>query len=170
MSPYYRKVFTVLSLFLLLGCRSTAAHPPLEVLVEEQQVTEPAEPVFVDGQAQVVDAFNDSEEWIQYDLWVETTFDTDGDGKLDRMHVDVTRQIQTDTEGLKVPVIYHSSPYFAGTGSNDKKYFWDPSHEVGAKPPQHETPPPIKQQSRRPLISRSLIKRWVPRGFCGGAF
>ena len=165
MSPYYCKVFTVLSFFLLLGCRFTAADQPLEVLVAKQRSAVPAEAVFIDGQAQVVDAFNDSEEWVQHDLWVEATFDSDGDGKLDRMHVDVTRQIQTDTEGLKVPVIYHSSPYFSGTGSNDKKYFWDPRHEVGAKPPMHETPPPIKHQSRRPLISRSLIKRWVPRGF-----
>jgi hypothetical protein len=32
-------------------------------------------------------------------LWVETGFDSDGDGKNDRMHVDVTRPKQTDTEG-----------------------------------------------------------------------
>ena len=50
-------------------------------------------------------------------LWVETTFDTDGDGKLDRMHVDVTRPKQTETEGLKLPVVYESSPYYAGTAA-----------------------------------------------------
>ena len=54
-------------------------------------------------------------EWIRQTLWVETEFDSDGDGKRDRMFVDVTRPRQTETEGLKVPVVYESSPYFAGT-------------------------------------------------------
>ena len=51
----------------------------------------PAAPVFVDGEAQVVKAFEDPDYWIRQDLWVETEFDSDGDGKLDRMHVSVTR-------------------------------------------------------------------------------
>ena len=72
----------------------------------------------VDGEAQVVEAFKDQKEWIREFLWVETSFDSDGDGKLDRMHVDVTRPKQTATEGLKVPVIYETSPYFSGTGPN----------------------------------------------------
>src|SRR5690348_3309959 len=76
---------------------------------------EKAGPVFQDGMAQIVPAFQDSSSWIHEELWVETGFDTDGDGKPDRMHVDVTRPKQTETEGLKVSVIYESSPYFAGT-------------------------------------------------------
>jgi X-Pro dipeptidyl-peptidase len=76
---------------------------------------------------------------------VETTFDSDGDGKNDRMHVDVTRQKQTDTEGLKVPVVYESSPYFSGVASNSPKIFWDPKHELGAEPPKHEFPEPIRK-------------------------
>lgn len=70
-----------------------------------------AEPWFKDGEAQIVPAFNDPSDWIRTDLWVETTFDTDGDGKPDRMHVDVTRPKETETEGLKLPVVYESSPY-----------------------------------------------------------
>jgi X-Pro dipeptidyl-peptidase len=124
-----------------------------------------AAPVFVDGQAQVVPAFNNPEEWIRHDLWVETEFDSDDDGRPDRMHVDVTRQKQTATEGLKVPVVYESSPYFSGTSSTDKKYFWNPSHELSATPPTHELPPSIPYRGRRPAISRSLVQDWVPRGF-----
>ena len=63
-------------------------------------------PVFEDGQAQIVDAFADESTWIREELWVETEFDSDGDGKLDRVHVAVVRQAQTDSEGLKVPVVY----------------------------------------------------------------
>lgn len=166
MDTFCNKALAVLYILALLGFQPTAAHcEDKPELTTGTQQSKPAKAVFADGQAQVVDAFKDSEKWIQHDLWVETTFDTDGDGKLDRMHVDVTRQRQTDTEGLKVPVIYNSSPYFSGTGSNDKKYFWDPRHEVGVKPPMHATPPPIKHQPRRPRISGRQVDRWVPRGF-----
>ena len=74
------------------------------------------QPVFVNGQAQVVPALNVSAEWIRHRLWVETEFDSDGDGKRDRMHVDVTRPAQTDTEGLKVPVVYEIEPVLRGHG------------------------------------------------------
>jgi len=67
-------------------------------------------PRFVDGQAQVVEAFSKPAEWIREQLWVETEFDSDRNGKRDRVHVDVTRQAQTQSAGLKVPVIYESSP------------------------------------------------------------
>ena len=86
------------------------------VLSQEPQEAK-ATPVFEDGEAQVVDAFRSRRDWVRHWLWVETDFDSDGDGKKDRMHVDVTRQKQTDSEGLKVPVIYETSPYFSGIGS-----------------------------------------------------
>ena len=82
-------------------------------------------PVFENGEAQIVPAFEDQEQWIRHDLWVEAEFDTDGDGKLDRMHVSVTRPNQTDTEGLKLPVIYVSSPYFAGVAKFEEGLFWN---------------------------------------------
>ncbi|MEX2284189.1 MAG: Xaa-Pro dipeptidyl-peptidase, partial [Gemmatimonadota bacterium] len=86
-------------------------------------------PVFVDGQAQIVPGFADSTQWIRLVLWVQTEFDTDGDGKRDRVYVDVTRPRQTDTEGLKVPVVYETSPYFAGT-SGPRQFLWDVKQEV----------------------------------------
>ena len=125
--------------------------------------SEPAKPRFEDGQAQEVDAFR--KDWIQHDLWVETEFDSDLDGKLDRMHVSVTRQKQTDSEKLKVPVIYQSSPYYAGIGSTDVKYMWSPKQALGGAPPLHAESPSIKQQSLRPAISKELTSEWVPRGF-----
>jgi X-Pro dipeptidyl-peptidase len=126
---------------------------------------ESARPEFKNGEAQVVPAFKKATDWIRHDLWVETEFDSDGNGTPDRMHVDVTRQKQTDTEGLKVPVIYESSPYYAGTGTNEPQFFWSPRHELGVSPPKHVTPEPIAQQSLRPTISDSHVNTWVPRGF-----
>lgn len=122
-------------------------------------------PVFKEGESQIVAEFNHPEEWIQYDLWVEASFDSDGDGKNDRLHVDVVRPKQTDTEGLRVPVIYESSPYFSGVGATDSKYFWNPRHELGAIPEPHEYPEPIPYNGDRRMISSSLIHDWVPRGF-----
>jgi X-Pro dipeptidyl-peptidase len=118
---------------------------------------------FEDGQAQVVDEFKT--DWIQHDLWVESEFDSDGDKKKDRMHVSVTRPKQTDTENLRVPVIYQSSPYYAGMGSTQKAHMWSPMQQLGMKPPEHEIPPAIPQKSLRPVLSREHIAEWVPRGF-----
>lgn len=161
---------------LLFSAFSGAVHAPLAWGIQATGVAEPAAeqaeksedkavPVFENGEAQVVPAFKNSRDWIRHDLFVETGFDSDGDGRMDRMHVAVTRQKQTDTEGLKVPVIYNTSPYFAGVGSTDPKFMWDPKHELGATPPQHAQPPAIAQQSLRPVISNALVGEWVPRGF-----
>ena len=124
-----------------------------------------ARPVFEDGQAQIVDAFADPEAWIRHDLWVQTEFDSDGDGRPDRVHVDVTRQAQTDSEGLLVPVVYESSPYYSGVGTTASEYFWNVEHEIGVEPPVRGDMPSIAQQSRRPTISNSHVGTWVPRGF-----
>ena len=129
-----------------------------------QQPESSARPVFADGQAQVVPAFEESAQWIRERLWVETEFDSDRDGRKDRMFVDVTRQRQTETEGLKVPVIYESSPYYAGTSGN-RQFLWDVKQEVGAEPPPRTSQPEIKFQAERQSVSNSHVATWVPRGF-----
>lgn len=126
---------------------------------------DPAIPVFKDGEAQVVKGFADSDYWIRHDLWVETEFDSDSDGKLDRMHVGVTRPRQTDSEGLKLPAILLASPYFGGSPSKSREFFWEVRHEIGAIPPERNHIPPIKVTGTRPIISKSLVADWVPRGF-----
>ena len=123
-----------------------------------------AKPIFKDGEAQIVEAFSNPEEWIREDLWVETEFDTDGDGKLDRMHVAVTRPKQTETEGLKLPVVYETSPYYAGTAGMAKGLFWDVKHELGDTPPPR-THVEVQRRGERPIISNSQIRTWVPRGY-----
>ncbi|MBB6052097.1 Xaa-Pro dipeptidyl-peptidase [Armatimonas rosea] len=123
-----------------------------------------AKPLFADGQAQVVPAFATPTEWIREHLWVETEFDSDNDGKRDRVHVDVIRQRQTQTEGLKVPVIYESSPYFAGTSGNFDVN-WDVHQELGTDPPQRTAHPNVPFNPNRTSVSGSLAATWVPRGF-----
>ena len=143
-------IFTLALVFSILSCA--------------QQAAEKATPIFVDGEAQIVDAFKDSDKWIRHDLWVETEFDTDGDGEPDRMHVAVTRPEQTDTEGLKLPVIYVSSPYFAGVAADAPGTMWDVNIELGgtAKERFH---PDVTRRGQRPIISNSHTKKWIPRGY-----
>lgn len=131
----------------------------------QDEAQKPTLPDYTDGEAQIVEGFNNPDDWIQGDLWVETEFDSDKDGKLDRMHVDFTRQKQTETEGLKVPVIYATSPYYSGTSGTAKEFFWNPEQEIGAVPPVRKNPPGIETRERRPIISQSEIATWVPRGF-----
>ena len=153
--------FCALSAHLLIWLASGWAYLSVSSLCAQEKTI----PVFADGEAQIVPGFKDAKDWIRHDLWVETEFDSDGDGKLDRMHVAVTRPKQTDTEGLTLPVVYESSPYFAGTGSTDPKHFWNTRHALGINPPKHEDPPAFSAKSKRPVISNSQTTRWVPRGF-----
>jgi X-Pro dipeptidyl-peptidase len=152
--PSFLRVAALLSLSL-----AAIARPPLVA----QSMTA-ARPVFADGQAQIVPAFEDQSTWIRQTLWVETEFDSDGDGKRDRMFVDVTRPGQTDTEGLKVPVLYESSPYFAGT-SGDRKFLWNVKQELGVTPPPRQSQAAIPFKPSRENVSTSLVNAWVPRGF-----
>ena len=120
-------------------------------------------PVFEDGQAQVVEAFADPTRWIREELYVETEFDSDGDGVRDRVRVAVVRPAQTGTEGLRVPVVYESSPYYSGI-SGVGPFFWDPRQELGEEPNPRNPHPPAPH-SPRPGISESHVGDWVPRGF-----
>ncbi len=146
----FQKIITTLSILLVLTSCAKAQ--------------EKAAPVFENGEAQVVPAFSDSSKWIRHDLWVETEFNTDGDDKPDRMHVAVTRPYQTDTEGLKLPIVYESSPYFAGVANGGRELFWDVKHELGELGKGHIHPEVIRR-GKRPIISNSQIRTWVPRGY-----
>src|SRR5688572_32720924 len=46
-------------------------------------------------------------------VFVESSVDSDADGRRDRVEVRIIRPAETDS-GLKVPVIFQPSPYYAG--------------------------------------------------------
>ncbi|WGD34006.1 Xaa-Pro dipeptidyl-peptidase [Olleya sp. YS] len=145
---------TILSLFSILFLVTTVSF------AQDKTV-----PVFENGEAQIVKGFSDYKEWIRHDLWVETTFNTDGDDQLDRVHVSVTRPKQTDTEGLKLPVVYVTSPYFAGVAQDVPGLMWDVEHELGEPAKVERVHPEVKRFGQRPIISNSHIMKWVPRGY-----
>ncbi len=151
------------SLIHLLRC-TTLAFLTLLPGAQAQDAAPGDKPVIKDGEAQIVEGFKNPKDWIRHDLFVETEFDSDGDGKMDRVHVSVCRQKQTD-EGLKVPVVYGTSPYFAGTSPAGREYFWNAKHEIGDEPPERLIPDHFDARNRRPLISNAHVNTWVPRGY-----
>ena len=80
------------------------------------------------------------------------------------MHVAVTRPFQTDSEGLTLPVIYVTSPYFAGVARETEGAFWNVNHELGEKV-AGIVHPEVTRKGKRPIISNSHIKKWIPRGY-----
>ncbi|WP_417236471.1 Xaa-Pro dipeptidyl-peptidase [Bizionia paragorgiae] len=149
-----KKQINTLFAFVLIACLS------LTTTAQEK-----AKPVFENGEAQIVKAFSDPKSWIRHDLWVETETNTDGDDQLDRVHVAVTRPQQTETEGLQLPIIYVTSPYFAGVAPDIDGIMWDVKHELGEPAPRGRVHPEVKRQGKRPIISNSHLLKWVPRGY-----
>jgi X-Pro dipeptidyl-peptidase len=117
-------------------------------------------PVFIDGQAQPVFTAGPAT-WVRQELWVESEIDSDFDGKLDRIHVDVTRVQETETIGLKVPVVFEVSPYYGGSVDVVN---WNVDHEIGQPPTTRPVTAPVFFDTS-PIISNSHVNTWVPRGF-----
>ncbi|MGH3012053.1 MAG: hypothetical protein ACRDMY_09475, partial [Gaiellaceae bacterium] len=148
-----------------IGRRGLGGALALLVFVAFALAAKPAEaqvtgPVFVDGQAQPVFS-EDPLTWVRQELWVETTIDSDFDGVLDRIHIDVARVEETETIGLKVPVVMEVSPYYGG---NVNVVNWSVDHEIGQPPTfRPVTAPEFFDTS--PIISNRHVSTWVPRGF-----
>jgi X-Pro dipeptidyl-peptidase len=66
--------------------------------------------VFQGGEAQPVFSATDV---VRQNLWVTAPVDSDHDGQDDKVHVEVVRPGATE-QGMKVPVVYQASPYYAG--------------------------------------------------------
>jgi X-Pro dipeptidyl-peptidase len=64
-----------------------------------------------------------TDEIIEEVVYVETPVDTDRDGARDRVRLTVLRPGETETRGVKVPVIFEHSPYRFGTNGA-------PNHDV----------------------------------------
>ncbi|MCL1976282.1 MAG: InlB B-repeat-containing protein [Firmicutes bacterium] len=82
----------------------------------------PMEPYFVHGLAQPIFYYGNStyydtsgEGVVRFLVYVETDFDTDGDGKLDLVKVMVQLPRACIDQGMKVGTVYHAQPYNEGT-------------------------------------------------------
>lgn len=79
--------------------------------------------VVKDGVTQPVFSYKDA---IREHVYVESGVDSDGDGRKDRVNVDIIRPKETEN-GLKVPVIMDESPYYdnAGRGNESELKTYD---------------------------------------------
>ncbi|TDC75816.1 Xaa-Pro dipeptidyl-peptidase [Actinomadura sp. 7K507] len=75
------------------------------------------------GVTQPVFSYKDA---IREHVYVESSVDSDRDGELDRVNVDIIRPKETE-QGLKVPVIMDESPYYdnAGRGNESERKTYD---------------------------------------------
>jgi predicted acyl esterase len=122
----------------------------------------PPRPTFVDGLAQPVFSTNPAD-WYSGEVWVQAPFDSDHDGVPDRIHADFTAPPEARTQGLKVPVIFEDSPYYAGTANEYSN--WGVDHELGSPPATRPRAPFWTASDTSPVISTAYESTWVPRGF-----
>ncbi|MFC4001950.1 Xaa-Pro dipeptidyl-peptidase [Prauserella oleivorans] len=87
-----------------------AAVVALPILAPMAAAEPPPRPVFAGGEAQPV---FDPADVVRESLWVRAPVDSDRDGAADEVHVEIVRPRATE-QGLRVPVVYQASPYFAG--------------------------------------------------------
>jgi len=127
--------------------------------------TAPPGPVFVDGQAQPV---FDPTDIVRDNVWVTAPVDSDRDGKPDLVHVETVRPRATQ-QGLRVPVVYQASPYFAGGNDDAANHNVDvelnvPGHGHGG---HHGTDERVSAAvgGPRALITWSYESYFLARGF-----
>ena len=122
----------------------------------------PAVPTFVNGLSQAVFSANPAD-WYSGEVWIQAPFDSDKDGKSDRIHADFTAPSEVVTDGLKVPIIFEDSPYYAGTAAQYSN--WGVDHELGFPPTARPATPFWAAGNTSPTISTRYESTWVPRGF-----
>jgi predicted acyl esterase len=150
----------------IVGAGSASALPPkpaaaASAAAQAAPAPAPAVPTFVNGMSQAVFA-SGTANYVNHELWVELDTDTDFDGVKDRVHVDVSRPRETDTDGLKVPVIYEDSPYYANSANVIN---WNVDHELGTSPLSRPRAADFNSANTSPQISTIYESTWVPRGF-----
>ncbi|WP_460071254.1 Xaa-Pro dipeptidyl-peptidase [Streptomyces sp. YKOK-I1] len=73
---------------------------------------------------------------IREAVWVDTGLDGDGDGRPDRVAVDIVRPREPAARGRKVPVIMDASPYYSccGRGNESQRKTYDAAGNVVQMP------------------------------------
>jgi X-Pro dipeptidyl-peptidase len=156
-----RRLLTVLSTIVIT---TGLVYPGTAAAHRRDRPTPPPWLKVVDGVSQPQFALANA---IEETLFVETTVDSDLDGKRDRVRLRLSRPGETRTQAIKVPVIFEHSPYRSGTNGA-------PNHNVDFNVlPQEFIQPNLTAQvstnSARPLppadLPGSLDNFWVPRGY-----
>ena len=97
---------------------------------------------------------------IEQTVFVETSLDTDGDGRGDRVRIRISRPGETVSEGIDVPVVFEHSPYRGDRGAAV-------NHPVDVDDlPQGRHKRAAATTARaRPDLPGTLDDYYVPRGY-----
>ncbi|MEU6845851.1 Xaa-Pro dipeptidyl-peptidase [Streptomyces sp. NPDC046716] len=73
---------------------------------------------------------------VRESVWVDTRLDGDGDGRTDRVAVDIVRPREPAAQGRKVPVIMDASPYYSccGRGNESQLKTYDAQGDIVQMP------------------------------------
>ncbi|MEV6957787.1 Xaa-Pro dipeptidyl-peptidase [Streptomyces sp. NPDC051207] len=73
---------------------------------------------------------------VRESVWVDTGLDGDGDGRRDRVAVDVVRPREPARQGRRIPVVMDASPYYSccGRGNESQKKTYDADGRVVQMP------------------------------------
>ncbi len=101
---------------------------------------------------------------VEETLFVQTRVDSDLDGVADRVRVRLSRPGETETLGIKVPVIFEHSPYRYNTGGGENHnvdFSVLPQEGVRASASRAA----LAAAAPRPDLPGGLDNYWVPRGY-----
>ncbi|NSL43837.1 Xaa-Pro dipeptidyl-peptidase [Streptomyces sp. 8P21H-1] len=76
------------------------------------------------------------EDAIRESVWVDTRLDGDGDGRTDRVAVDIVRPREPAQQGRRIPVIMDASPYYSccGRGNESQRKTYDADGDIVQMP------------------------------------
>ncbi|WP_394820778.1 Xaa-Pro dipeptidyl-peptidase [Pendulispora albinea] len=95
-----------------IGCLLFACSVP----TEDEDATSAAAQA-LDGESTPIYSYANA---IRESVWVTTSLDNDGDGKPDKVAVDIVRPREAVSAGVKVPVILEASPYYKSPGRGNE--------------------------------------------------
>jgi X-Pro dipeptidyl-peptidase len=106
---------------------------------------------------------------IEETLFVQTTVDSDNDGELDRVRLQLSRPGETESQGIKVPVVFEHSPYrYNGGDAQNHNVDFDVLPQEGIQPHaqgQGSVRDALAAPRPAPDLPGSLDNYWVPRGY-----
>jgi X-Pro dipeptidyl-peptidase len=105
---------------------------------------------------------------VEETLFVETEVDSDLDGKRDRVRLKLSRPGETETDGIKVPVIFEHSPYRYNQGdaaNHNVDFSVLPQETLQPRSAADAMAATTRGPRPTPDLPGSLDNYWVPRGY-----
>jgi X-Pro dipeptidyl-peptidase len=156
----------VISLRLVLA--SVAALAAVVLPAAPATAGDPSPPPWLNVQDGVTQPVFPFEKAIEEVVYVETEVDSDGDGARDRIRIRISRPGETESQDIKVPVVFEHSPYRGNLGSL-------PNHPVDVeRMPQEDAGRDDRAAASRRGVTAaransrapgSLDNYYVPRGY-----